>query len=63
MSAASFGRSRKVRTPQGRMPDNIRNGEPQGEAIGQGHRNRLPSPFSLSPRGEGWGEGYGEKAV
>jgi hypothetical protein len=41
MSAVSFGRSRKVRTPQGRMPDNIRNGEPQGEVIGRAtERNR-----------------------
>lgn len=62
MSAASIAKSRKVRTPQGRMPDNVRNGEPQGEAIGQGHRNRLPSHTS-SPLGEGWGEGNGEKAV
>ncbi len=63
MSAASFGRSRKVRTPQGKMPDNIRSGEPQGEAAGSGHRNRLPSPYSLSLKGKGWGEGDVEKAV
>jgi len=51
MSAASFGRSRKVRTPQGRMPDNIRNGEPFGEAVGQGHRKKHLTPTLSERRG------------
>jgi len=34
--------SRKVRTPQGRLPGNTRGGDPPGEPAGQGHRNIPP---------------------